>query len=301
MPFTSDYRLFGLTVRSGLPLPELSEVDRVARPDVDIRVGSRASLERQRGRSITIDGVVHFDVLEGREITVVPEDGASARNVRLYLLGSAIGLLLHQRRLLPLHANAVEIDGKAYAFLGPSGAGKSTLAMAFHDRGFRVLADDVCVVRMLDDGRFIVSPGLPRARLWRDSLEALGRDSNDHAKSYSGDEDWDKYDVGLGSGAAPVEGIELAGVHLLGVGEDFRLSRLGGASAVEALMANTYRGAFVGETNGARYHWQDCTSVAKAVPILQFSRPLNFHRLDEGVAFLLSAVRIDGPSAAVRA
>ena len=43
--------------------------------------------------------------------------GASSRNVRVFLLGSAFGALLHQRGLLPLHANAVEVDGRAVATL----------------------------------------------------------------------------------------------------------------------------------------------------------------------------------------
>ena len=62
-----------------------------------------------------------------------------------------MGAALHQRGILPLHANAVEIDHRAVAFMGASGAGKSTLAAWFHDQGYPILADDVCVIRA-DDG-----------------------------------------------------------------------------------------------------------------------------------------------------
>ena len=80
------------------------------------------------------------------EIVAEPRQGVPDSNVRLFLLGSAMGALLHQRGLLPLHTNAVEVGGRAFAFMGKSGAGKSTLAAWFHDRGFRIVADDVCVV-----------------------------------------------------------------------------------------------------------------------------------------------------------
>ena len=79
-------------------------------------------------------------------------------------------MILHQRSLLPLHANAMVVEGRAIGFMGHPGAGKSTLAAWFHDRGFDVLADDVCVVTPGPDGRPLAHPGIPRLRLWREAL-----------------------------------------------------------------------------------------------------------------------------------
>ena len=118
------------------PLP-LDAVVRIGRQDSQLRAGS----------IVAVEGIAEYAVEGGRKIWVKPAENAPTRNVRLFLLGSVMGLLLHQRGDLPLHANAIEIDGKALAFAGPSGSGKSTLAGAFHDRGYRVIADDVCVVR----------------------------------------------------------------------------------------------------------------------------------------------------------
>ena len=67
----------------------------------------------------------------GNRISFSPAAGAEETAVRLYLLGTCMGALLFQRKLLPLHGSAVVINGKAYAFVGDSGAGKSTLAAAF--------------------------------------------------------------------------------------------------------------------------------------------------------------------------
>ena len=125
-------------------------------------------------RLVPFEGGVLLDSEAGRyavrggcEIFYDPAEGASARNVRLYLLGSAFGALLHQRGILPLHANAVALDGQVHAFLGHPGAGKATLAAAFHDRGYRLLSDDVCAVRLDAQDRPWVEPGMPRLRLWR--------------------------------------------------------------------------------------------------------------------------------------
>ena len=53
-----------------------------------------------------------------------------------------------QRKVLPLHGSAIAINGKAYAIIGDSGAGKSTLALAFLNRGYRLLTDDVIAVSL---------------------------------------------------------------------------------------------------------------------------------------------------------
>ena len=122
------------------------------------------------GALLVVDKTARYFVADGSRIVVQPEEGASSRNVRLFLLGSAFGLLLHQRGLLPLHANAVEIDGRAVAFAGGPGAGKSTLAAWFSDRGFALIADDVAVIDF--EGKTpIIQPGLPRLRLWERAIE----------------------------------------------------------------------------------------------------------------------------------
>src|SRR5258708_39789946 len=84
-----------------------------------------------------------------------------------------MGAIFHQRGLLPLHANAIEVGGQAVAFVGPSGAGKSTLAAYFRDRGYRVLCDDVWVVSFGSDGEPLAWPGVPRVKLWGDALAAF--------------------------------------------------------------------------------------------------------------------------------
>jgi HprK-related kinase A len=55
-------------------------------------------------------------------------------------------MALGQRRLLLLHAAAVERDGRAIVMTGESGAGKSTLAALLQRRGWRLLADEFVLV-----------------------------------------------------------------------------------------------------------------------------------------------------------
>jgi hypothetical protein len=279
-PGPFHYRLFGLNVESELELPELSPVEPSDEPDV--RIGITAAGPHP-GTLVAIDDVAKFYVEGGLHIRIVPEPAVPDRNVRLFLLGSAMGMLLHQRGLLPLHANAIEIDGKAVAFMGPSGAGKSTLAAWFHDRGYRVIADDVCVVDFTVDGHPTVFDGLPRLRLWRDALEDSGRRPEHFARSYSGDASYDKYDVPLRTiGGGP---RTLAATYVLERGEP-AVIRLPGLESVESVFANTYRGHFLDHTGGHDLHMRACVKLVQSVPVFRWTRQWEQDQEDRMAAIL---------------
>ena len=281
-----DYQLFGLAVRSDILIPELPVGKANGEADVAIHSG-----RCEDGSRIRIAGIADFNVADGKTIWVSPAPGVSPRNVRLYLLGSAMGLLLHQRGLLPLHANAVDIDGQAIAFMGPSGSGKSTLAAWFHDRGYVVVADDVCVVHFAGEGAPFVHPGLPRLRLWKEALEASGRDAAHFSRSYAGDDSWDKFDVPLDRTSAPEGSKPLAAIYLLDSGAESRIDPLGGIEAAEALFANTYRGRFVTQAGEPKLHWEACVRLVHSTPIFRAVRRWGLGLLDEESGSLLAHAR----------
>lgn len=96
----------------------------------------------------------------------------TAADAATYLLGPVLAFVMRLRGLVPLHASAVAIDGRAVLFAGDPGAGKSTTAAAFAALGFPVLSDDVVPVIPADAGP-VASPGYPRLSLWADAAEAM--------------------------------------------------------------------------------------------------------------------------------
>jgi len=92
------------------------------------------------------------------------------KDIKTFLLGSMFGAILIQRGLLLMHGNALEKDGKTIACLGFSGSGKSTLAYALLRNGWKFLTDDLVAI---DNDGFILT-GIPRLKLWEDSLKAYG-------------------------------------------------------------------------------------------------------------------------------
>ena len=115
----------------------------------------------------------------GSEITIEPTKDATSEELQLFLIGSVFGALIHQRGMLPIHGSAVLFKGKAVVFTGVSGAGKSTLAMGLAQRGYSVLADDISVITKRADNTPVLYPGYPQMKLWGDSLDKLGKNSDD--------------------------------------------------------------------------------------------------------------------------
>ena len=284
---TAAYRVFGLSVCSEIELPELASGDSAVQADVTISVGpidasiSAPGIHATGGDLVFVaEDVARYRISGGREIVVDPLPGTPERNVRLFLLGSAFGALLHQRGLLPLHANAVEIGGKAVAFMGESGAGKSTLAAWFHDHGYRVLADDVTVIRFPDDRPPTVAAGLPRLRLWRDAMELTRREPEDFQRSYAGETPYEKFDVATSAAPSSDADLELAAVFELVRGEELHFESLEGANLLTSVYAHTYRGEFVGPAGGEHAHWSTAIRLAQSVPFIRVARPWNLSVLD---------------------
>ena len=294
-PRLRHYNVFGLRVRSEIALPDLvAAPDPGADVEVDITLGDVApaspdapavwGLTGTKDRAVlTVGNIARFEVAGGKRIVVDRAEGAPMADVRLYLLGSAFGALLHQRGLLPLHANAIQIGQGAAAFMGRSGAGKSTLAAAFLDRGFTLLADDVCVVTSDDGAAPMAQPGLPRLRLWRDAVEASGRRPDDLEIAFAGHE---KYVVPTHSTHAG-RAVPLSRVYLLDelpAGETGqRIRRLSGAEAVSVIMANIYRGHYLKLLGGSERNYRQCLQLVRTVPVFSVQRQWGHDVMEEQI------------------
>ena len=113
------------------------------------RLGDRAFIE---------DGIRCRGLAEPASISV--SGPARLRNVER-VAGTLLGHVLAGMGLVTLHAAAFLLpNGGTVIAMGPSGAGKSTLAAIALQLGWRILSDDLCVVR---GGTSLAATGIPRA------------------------------------------------------------------------------------------------------------------------------------------
>lgn len=281
-----EYAAYGLRIRSDLQLPELAAGP--AAPDaplVHIRLGDAGEIANPRFVDQTtfvadhdfllaVPDIARYRVRAGTEIVIEPAAGALDSSVRTFLLGTVFGALCHQRGLLPLHASAIEVDGRVVAFGGASGAGKSTLGAYFHDCGYDVVSDDVCVVDVGHAG-CVVTPSEPRFKLRPDSAAMLDRNI-EHAATVElfGTE---KY---LFPGRrCTAEALPFDRLYVLSEAcssSDPDIHRLTGVAAMNALLANTYRQFLLSPMSRASAHFAACSTFLKHARVYSVNRRLGW-------------------------
>ena len=106
---------------------------------------------------------VQFDMFDGKRIDYIPgADWRSALPTSFY--STVAALTVAWLGALPVHACAVEIDGRAFVIAGRAGAGKSTLAAALIAKGASLVADDLTVIRAIRGSGIAVFAGRPAMR-----------------------------------------------------------------------------------------------------------------------------------------
>jgi hypothetical protein len=246
-PVDFTYTVFGLTLRSNLPIPGLARFENsLDSAVVDIHwgqtpsAGSIVSADSEElvytssyndesgnpGLRIwksTDDVFLHlfyYDRIEfwlerkGRAVWAVWPETSTLEDASSYLLGPVLGLLLRLRGVTCLHASAVALENRSIALVGAEGTGKSTTAAAFAREGHGVIADDVAALEECSVG-FRVIPAYPHVSLWPDSVEMLYGSSEALPRFSAG---WEKRRLSLGENGARFEknALPLGAVYLLG-------------------------------------------------------------------------------------
>lgn len=292
----TDGFLCGWRVRSELHLPELAPWSGDDRPpDIAIRCGSVPDrlgelvqdgpflqIDRHGTCLLTIQNVASYLVKSpGDEVIVSPRPGASEIEIRVFLLGSVLGFIYHQRALFPLHASCVAIAGKAVALCGPIGTGKSTAAIQMTLRGHQLVADDVCVIDAHAPGGPRVLPAFPRLKLSRATLAAAKIPHEGLEQDKLGKQNKYHYIAAADFSIAP---LPLGGIFLLRTAEpdvpeeNVQLSR--SVEKIAALSAEVFRpqvGSALGRTHSLLMAE---VAIAETTPIWRLVRRFDLSNMD---------------------
>lgn len=286
MPYFYD--AFGLKISSEFEIPQLSPGNGSPANLTICYGGTPAELPLPQAQGkhyqigaeqflLNIPNVARYLVNGGREIIVEPCPQAELEVVRLFLLGSAFGALLHQRGFWPLHGSAIGTSGGAVIFVGESGNGKSTLAGAFYQRGYQVLSDDVCAISF-DREVALMWPAYPRIHLWADALEKFGGELGDYdARGKT----LDKYEYPLRS--FDTDAVQVRSIYALYVSQqaEIRLTPLKGFDKIKELTSNTYRLQFLTGMHLEQQHFQHAQTLARQARVVRVTRPQQPFLLDE--------------------
>ncbi|MBP1967048.1 aldolase [Paenibacillus aceris] len=300
------YQAFGFIVTSEFELPELTQIsgtDDV--PDIVIEVHDLSNLwnrlevkngvftANEQRVIFRVPHVAIFCIQEGKKIIISPAIGSDIDEIRLYVLGSCMGALLLQRKILPLHGSAVAIDGKAYAIVGESGAGKSTLASAFLQRGYQLLSDDVVAIYLSpNDQTPYVIPSFPQQKMWQESLEHFGLDTTHYRPLFQRET---KFSIPVLSNFCSTP-LPLAGVFELFKSEkhEVEVHRVSKLESLYVLYSHTFRNVLVHSLDLQAWHFETTVKIGAQIEIFRLQRPVSEFTVPNLVSFILTTINKDG-------
>jgi hypothetical protein len=291
-----EYLVSGLKVASEMELPGAAGAPPGGAPDIAVRFdavpqtlcrysasGPTWELDGERFL-LRVPGLARILISNGRALDVELEPGGLARDAAAFVLGTAFGILLHQRGALVLHSSAVARDGRAIAICGPSGAGKSTLAAALCREGWAFVTDDLCVVTPGADGVPVVLPDGRRLKLWRESIEQL------ELAERQGDpvrERFEKYFIEPPSSAAAAP--PLSAIYVLRDGRGPHTAGIEALSLPDAMRMldyQTFRPALRARIGSRPHLLAQAAAVFGHVKVFVLNRPRGFEHMASTVAML---------------
>ncbi len=288
--YSNRYSLFGLRIFSQIEIPELASL---ASPmdtgDVFIRQAilpdalPDAAVQRPFFDASVDRLLIHLENLGrilvegGQLITVDPDPLGPPQVFRSILLNWGLGMVLHQRGFLPLHASAVAGPHGAVVFCGHPGVGKSTTAAALSQRGYELVSDDKLVVALQDDS-IRIYPSFPHVRLWADAARHLNISTQDATRVVA---DADKFILAVKEGFAS-HPLPLQAIFILAPRNvpDVQFVNLRGMDKFRALNMHTYGRRFLGAMGLRPSHFHLATGVAAKVPVIRAIRPMSIENLN---------------------
>ena len=298
----NSYKAFGLRIISDFVLPELSSINIpfdcsdivIENRDLSIEWSNSAEQGkmfyiRENFVLFKINDTAIFSIQNGNNIAVSSVPGSDENKIRLYILGTCMGALLMQRKILPLHGSAIEINGKVYAIVGERGAGKSTLASALISKGFKFLSDDVISVSLNLNGNPIVTPSYPQQKLWEESLTVLGKEATQFNPLFERET---KYAVPVTEHflATP---LELAGVFELTKSDsgNVMISIVEGLERFPLLYTHTFRNFLIPKLGLREWHFNYTSRLVNKIKIYKLQRPESMFTAHKLADVILKTIR----------
>lgn len=220
-------------------------------------------------------------VENGSSITYEKKRGALESNLNAYLLGWGLAMLCFQRGEPAIHCSCVADDRGALLLGGRSGSGKSTVTTQLLKEGYTLVADDMVIADVEEQGRAYVLPAYPYQKLCRDAAEQCGMPMEEMLYI---DEKKDKFLVPY-KGAFPKKPLSIRGMILLDWCEEEKIAvtEIVGVDKLYACVDALFLRALFKDSLYRRENVEAGLKLASCIPIYLVSRSKEYHSASEVV------------------
>ena len=298
------YRGYGVNIESKIEVPEFEVID--SNSDIDVKLsfgvvneeiielitqGYRAKYEKQ-DMWFYIEDVAIFHIYNGDTVTIEPMGDKNNKMIKLYIMGSVMGMILLQRNMVAIHGGGIVIDGKGCIFTGQKGAGKSTITTALRKKGYKFIADDVCSINIGE--RNTIHHGFGYQKLCEDAMEKLGYNL-DEFEPFRGDLNVNKYIVPAFDEFTKEE-VELEAIFELAVGDvdEVKIEEILGANKIKKLIENVFRIEVLAYTEGMEpKYFKQCLDIAKSTKMYRITRPKGIFSVEDQISLVRELLLLD--------
>ena len=298
------YRVYGVNIESKIEVPEFEVID--SNSDIDVKLsfgvvneeiinlitqGHRAKYEKQ-DMWFYIEDVAIFHIYNGDTVTIEPMGDKNNKMIKLYIMGSVMGMILLQRNMVAIHGGGIVIDGKGCIFTGQKGAGKSTITTALRKKGYKFIADDVCSINIGETNT--IHHGFGYQKLCEDAMEKLGYNL-DEFEPFRGDLNVNKYIVPAFDEFTKEE-VPLEAIFELAVGDvdEVKVEEILGANKMNKLIENVFRIEMLTYAGGMEpKYFKQCLDIAKSTKMYRITRPKDVFSVEEQISLVREVLLLD--------
>lgn len=294
-----NYIAFGYNIESNFECQLLTKLAHTTYPDIIFKRCNNSFFDISHDSfakgnvnyfEINIQNIIQFKIINGKYIEFYAPQNIHHQTIQLYLLGSAIGALLHQTGRLPFHGSIININNIGVLISGESGAGKSTLAAKLMQLQYKILTDDVAALTA-NSNNVIVYPSYAYSKLWNNSIEMLNINLNNSSELIA---EPGKFNIPafLNFYSNP---IDLKYIFILNATNNkiLHVSELKGIEKFNKIKECIYRISFLNQIANTKHIFDVVSTIAKLTKVYTINRPIAENSVNKIAEIVLNTVSND--------
>lgn len=285
------YHLYGCLLESDLEFPQLVKAQKGSVPaDITFTAGTMPEeiLQKEEQQiyyefgnefSWLCNKTCRLCVENGKKITYYLKPEGKVNYLQSYLLGFGMSMLFLQRGEMAIHCSALHNGRKAILIAGESGSGKSTLANYYLEHGWKLMADDMAVVKYDKEKGAMVYPAFPFQKLCRNVVKEQGYSMDEviYINEFK-----DKFLVPY-RGEFDITAKPLKTFFMLGVysGEEVQVQEIQSIGKLQICLNNLFLRHLLGKQKYLPQIGQNCLELIANVEVYLIARPKDKDTMEE--------------------
>lgn len=294
-----QYSLYGMCIESDFDFVQLDPLEEIHKEKADVIICEGVIADEykkdrecyskiRKEVSYMANRTCYLLIENGNKITYEKKENAKNNNLNAFLLGWGMAIICYQKEKLAIHCSCVAGDSGAVLISGTSGSGKSSITSYLLNEGYKLVADDMAVVTVEENGVAYAFSAFPYQKLCRDVAMESG--IKEEEMIYI-DENKDKFLVPY-KGDFVRKPVPIKAMIILGFSEEDKVisGEIQGVDKIYACVNALFLKGLLRKKAYYPENISSCLKLASCIPIYFVSRPLDVDTKEEVINTILKLV-----------